>query len=81
MSNAAKNVIPPNANISIYEIIDECSLSVDEEYEYKEFMKNLSLIFMHTFSSKAAHLEMKVKAFKIGSGECNNFAVLGSFNL
>ena len=33
---------------------------------------------MHTFSSKAAHLlgEMNVNAFKIGSGECNNFAVL-----
>tara|TARA_Y100001933_G_scaffold183059_1_gene181822 strand:- start:59 stop:1093 length:1035 start_codon:yes stop_codon:yes gene_type:complete len=79
MSNAAKNVIPPNANISIFEIIDKCSLSIDEEYKYKEFIEGLGIEYLCTpFSSKAAHLlgEMNVNAFKIGSGECNNFAVL-----
>ena len=49
MSNAAKNVIPPNANISIYEIIDECSLSIDEEYEYKEFIEELGVEYLYTF--------------------------------
>ena len=79
MSNSAKNVIPPHTNESIYEIIDNCSLSIDEEYEYKLFIEGLGIEYLCTpFSSKAAHLlgEMNVNAFKIGSGECNNFAVL-----
>ena len=79
MSNSAKNVIPPHTNESIYEIIDNCSLSIDEEYEYKIFIEGLGIEYLCTpFSSKAAHLlgEMNVNAFKIGSGECNNFAVL-----
>ena len=37
MSLAAKKVVPPHTKDSIYKIIDECSLSIDEEYEYKEF--------------------------------------------
>ena len=79
MSNHAKNVIPPHTNESIYEIIENCSLSIDEEYEYKLFIEGLGVEYLCTpFSSKAAHLlgEMNVNAFKIGSGECSNDAVL-----
>ncbi len=79
MSAQARNVIPPHTKKSIYEIIEECSLSVDDEFKYKEFIENLGIEYLCTpFSAKAAHLlgEMKVNAFKIGSGECNNFAVL-----
>tara|TARA_A100001388_G_scaffold277592_1_gene269735 strand:- start:441 stop:1475 length:1035 start_codon:yes stop_codon:yes gene_type:complete len=79
MSNSAKFVIPPHTKDSIYKIIDDCSLSIDEEYEFKEFIEELGIEYLCTpFSSKAAHLlgEMKVNAFKIGSGECNNLAVL-----
>ncbi len=79
MSFAAKKVIPPHTKDSIYEIIDDCSLSIDEEYKYKEFIEQLGVEYLCTpFSSKAAHLlgEMNVNAFKIGSGECNNLAVL-----
>ena len=79
MSLAAKKVIPPHTSDSIYEIIDDCSLSIDEEYEYKVFIEQLGVEYLCTpFSSKAAHIlgEMNVNAFKIGSGECNNFEVL-----
>lgn len=79
MSKSAKSVIPPHTKDSIYKIIDDCSLTVDEEFEFKEFIEELGTEYLCTpFSSKAAHLlgEMKVNAFKIGSGECNNLAVL-----
>jgi len=79
MSNSAKSVVPPHTKDSIYKIIDECSLSIDEEFEFKEFIEELGTQYLCTpFSVKAAHLlgEMGVNAFKIGSGECNNFAVL-----
>ncbi len=79
MSKAAKSVIPPHTQESIYEIIDSCSLNIDEEFEYKEFIEDLGVEYLCTpFSTKAAHLlgEMQVNSFKIGSGECNNFAVL-----
>tara|TARA_B100002019_G_C21248547_1_gene589759 strand:+ start:910 stop:1944 length:1035 start_codon:yes stop_codon:yes gene_type:complete len=79
MSNSAKRVIPPHTKDSIYKIIEECSLTIDEEYAFKEFIENLGKEYLCTpFSSKAANLlgEMNVNAFKIGSGECNNLAVL-----
>ena len=79
MSIQAKKVIPPHTKKSIFEIIDDCSLSPDEEYELKNHIEDLGKEYLCTpFSSKAAHLlgDMKVSSFKIGSGECSNDAVL-----
>ena len=79
MSNQAKKVIPPNAKKSIFEIINDCSLSPDEEYELKNHIEDLGKEYLCTpFSAKAAHLlgDMNVSSFKIGSGECSNDAVL-----
>ena len=81
MSPEAKKVIPPHTQKSIYEIIDDCSLTPDEEYEFKIYIENLGKEYLCTpFSSKAAELlgEMNVSSFKIGSGECSNNAVLRS---
>ena len=41
MSREAKNVIPPHTKKSIYEIIDDCSLTIDEEFELKNHIDNL----------------------------------------
>ena len=49
MSHSAKNVIPPHTNESIFEIIDKCSLSIDEEYEYKLFIESLGIEYLYTF--------------------------------
>ncbi len=79
MSIQAKKVIPPHTKKSIYEIIDDCSLSPDEEFDLKNHIEDLGKEYLCTpFSAKAAHLlgEMKVSSFKIGSGECSNDAVL-----
>lgn len=73
------DVIPGNANESIWNIMTRCSLTQEEEIKLKEFTENLGMIFLSTpFSRKAADRlnEMNVDAFKIGSGECNNYPLL-----
>ena len=79
MSEKAKNVIPPNARKSIFEIIKECCLSPDDEFNLKVHIESLGKEYLCTpFSAKAANLlgQMKVSAFKIGSGECSNDPIL-----
>ena len=73
------NVVPENANESIWEIMKRCSLSENDEIELKEYTEKLGMIYLSTpFSRSAAdRLEkMNVCAFKIGSGECNNFPLI-----
>lgn len=79
MSTQAKSVIPNNAQESIYEIIDRCALSEDEEKKLKNYVESKGVIFISTpFSRAAANRlqEMDVPAFKIGSGECNNYPLI-----
>lgn len=79
MSAAAKKVIPGNANVSIYEIMKRCALDEEQEMELKKYVEQKGMIFFSTPFSRAAanRLEkMKVPAFKIGSGECNNLPLL-----
>lgn len=79
MSGAAKNIIPGNAEVSIYEIMERCSLNEADELELKNYVESQGMIFISTPFSRAAadRLEkMKVYAFKIGSGECNNYPLL-----
>ena len=79
MSAAAKKVIPGNADVSIYEIMKRCALDEAEEMELKKYVEQKGMIFFSTPFSRAAanRLEkMKVLAFKIGSGECNNHPLL-----
>jgi len=79
MSGAAKKVIPGNADVSIYEIMKRCSLNEADEIELKKYVESKGMIFISTPFSRAAseRLErMNVKAYKIGSGECNNYPLL-----
>lgn len=79
MSHEAKKVIPGNADISIYEIMENASLSEDDEIKLKEYVESKNMIFLSTPFSRAAadRLEkMGVKAYKIGSGECNNYPLI-----
>jgi sialic acid synthase SpsE len=79
MSGAAKNTIPGNANVSIYDIMKRCALNESEEYELKNYVESLDMIFISTpFSRAAANRLQKfnVPAYKIGSGECNNYPLL-----
>lgn len=79
MSAEAKKVIPGNSNKSIYEIMESCSLSEEDEIELKKYVESKGMIFISTPFSRAAaeRLErMNVNAYKIGSGECNNYPLL-----
>ena len=79
MSGAAKKVIPGNADVSIYEIMKRCALNEADEIELKKYVESKGMIFISTPFSRAAseRLErMGVVAYKIGSGECNNYPLL-----
>ena len=73
------DVIPGNTTESIWEVISRCSLTEQEEFELKNYVDELDMIYLSTpFSRKAADKleEMNVPAFKIGSGECNNYPLI-----
>lgn len=79
MSGAAKQVVPGNAKVSIYEIMQRCALSEDDERKLKEYVESKGMIFISTPFSRAAAdrlQRMNVPAYKIGSGECNNYPLL-----
>lgn len=79
MCGAAKSVIPGNADVSIYEIMRRCALSEEEEIALKAYVESKGMIFLSTPFSRAAAdrlIRMNVPAFKIGSGECNNYPLL-----
>lgn len=79
MSSLAKKVIPGNSDKSIYEIMQGCALSEEEEFELKRYVESQGMIFLSTPFSRAGadRLErMRVSAYKIGSGEMNNYPLL-----
>ena len=79
MSQEARHVKPGNADISIYEVIENCSLTLNEERLLAEYVRSKGLIFMSTpFSFEALDFleTLDVPAYKIGSGECNNYPLV-----
>jgi len=79
MSPEAKKVIPGNADISIYEIMKRAALNEEDETALKNYVESLGMIFISTPFSRAAadRLErMGACAYKIGSGECNNYPLI-----
>jgi N-acetylneuraminate synthase len=79
MSDEAKHVIPGNATVSIYEIMARCALDEDAERKLMQHIEARGCIFVSTPFSRAAAdrlARMDVAAFKIGSGECNNYPLV-----
>jgi len=79
MSKEAKKVIPGNTDVSIYDVMSRCSLSEEDEIKLKEYVESKGMIFLSTPFSRAAadRLErMNVLAYKVGSGEMNNYPLL-----
>lgn len=73
------DVIPGNATESIWNIMSRCALTEDEERAVKRYAEGRGLIFLSTPFSRAAadrlHA-MGLTAYKIGSGECNNYPLI-----
>ena len=79
MTAAARKVIPGNASESIYEIMERCALNESDELELKNYVESKGMIFISTPFSRAAAERLKkfdIPAYKIGSGECNNYPLL-----
>lgn len=79
MSSEAKKVVPGNADVSIYEIMYRCALNEEDEWQLKSYVEEKGMIFISTPFSRAAANRLQnfeVPAFKIGSGECNNYPLL-----
>ena len=79
MSKHARAVIPGNADISIYEIMEACALDEEDERALKAHVEDRGMIFLSTPFSRAAAdrlRAMDVVGYKIGSGECNNHPLI-----
>ena len=79
MTEEAKSIFPPNADKSIWDVMKECSLTLDEEKELKKHAENLGIKWISTpFSRKAVDFldHIDVPAFKIGSGEADNLPLI-----
>ena len=73
------DVIPSNATESIWNIMKRCSFSEEQEIALKKYTEDLGMIYLNTpFSRAAANRldKMDICAYKIGSGECNNFPLI-----
>ena len=79
MSQEARKVIPGNTDVSIFEVMERCALSEEEEIKLQKYVESKGMIFISTPFSRAAAdrlQRMNVPAFKIGSGECNNYPLI-----
>lgn len=73
------DVIPGNANESIWSIINRCSLTQSEEVQLKAYVESKGLLYLSTPFSRAAANALEslgVSWYKIGSGECNNYPLI-----
>lgn len=79
MTDEAKQIFPPNADVSIWDVMAQCALSREDEAELKRYTEELGLIYISTPFSRAAadFLEtLDVSAYKIGSGEADNLPLI-----
>ena len=73
------DVVPGNTTETIWDIMVRCALPEHQERELKAYVESKGLIYLCTPFSRAAadRLEaMDVVAYKIGSGECNNYPLI-----
>jgi len=79
MTDEAKAIFPPNADVSIWEVMQRCALSKDDEIALKKHAESLGMIYISTPFSRAAAdflAEIGVAGFKIGSGEANHVPLI-----
>ena len=79
MTHHARKIIPMNAKNNIYDLIAKCSLKEKDEKRLMNYIKSKKKIFISTPFSRAAAdrlAKFNIPAFKIGSGECNNYPLI-----
>ncbi len=79
MTDEAKSIFPPNADVSIWHVMERCARSLPDEADLKRYTESLGMIWISTPFSRAAadFLEtLDVPAYKIGSGEADNLPLI-----
>jgi len=79
MTQEAKQIFPPNADVSIWDVMAQCALGPADETALKHYTESLGMIWISTPFSRAAadFLEtLDVPAYKIGSGEVDNLPLI-----
>ena len=79
MSEEARDIIPGNTDVSIYEVIDRCALVLSDEITLANNVRSKGVTYISTpFSFDAVDFleSINVPAYKIGSGECNNYPLV-----
>ncbi len=79
MSDEARHIVPSHTEETIFDIMARCALSEQDEHKLMLHVNSRNTIFISTPFSRAAVdrlVEFDVPAFKIGSGECNNYPLI-----
>lgn len=73
------DVVPGNATETIWDIMSRCALDEAEERALKAYVESKGMLYLSTPFSRAAAVRLEsagVPAYKIGSGECNNYPLV-----
>ena len=73
------DVVPGNADVSIWDIMSRCALNETDERTLKDYVDAQGLMYLSTPFSRAAADRLEVFGvdwYKIGSGECNNYPLI-----
>ena len=73
------DVVPIHTTETIWDIMERCAITEDEEIRLKDYVESKGMLYLCTPFSRAAAIrleEMGVRAYKIGSGECNNYPLI-----
>lgn len=73
------NIKPGNSKDRLWDIVKRCELTAAEEIKVQKYCEQNKIIYLSTPFSRAAAdrlYAMGVQAFKIGSGECNNYPLI-----
>lgn len=79
MSDEARYIVPSHTEEAIFDIMARCALSEQDEHKLMSHVNSRNTIFISTPFSRAAVdrlVKFDVPAFKIGSGECNNYPLI-----
>ena len=64
MTEEARSIFPPNADVSIWDVMKNSALSADDEIALKAYAETLGLIYLSTpFSRQAAIADSGVPVF------------------
>ena len=73
------DVVPGHTKESIWEIMERCALSPEEDRDLMRYVESKGMVFLSTPFSRKAAVQLEsygVQAYKIGSGECNNYPLV-----